>query len=80
MSIIHQKGGPPVIKRLQSIGFSSNLAYLASLASIIGSIVIWFSNKGDDPPHAERFGIFVGLWAPTFAILGRALEETERHS
>jgi hypothetical protein len=28
--------------------------------------------KGDAPEslaHAERFGIFVGLWAPTFFIL-----------
>ncbi len=67
-----------MIKRLRSIGFSSNMAYLASLTSILASIAIWASSKGDDAPHAERFGIFVGLWAPTFAILARALEEAER--
>ena len=42
---------------------------MLSLVSIIGSIVIWNIKKGDNAEqkaHAERFGIFVGLWAPTF--------------
>lgn len=26
--------------------------------------------------HAERFGIFVGLWAPTFFALSSRLERT----
>ena len=42
-------------------------------ASILASIAMWASAKGDTPEetaHAERFGIFVGLWAPTFLILG----------
>ena len=37
-----------------------------------GSIAIWFFTGGTSPDlqaHAERFGIFVGLWAPTFFIL-----------
>lgn len=47
-----------------------------SAASIIGSIVTWASAKRDTPEetaHAERFGIFIGLWAPTFLILGNYL-------
>jgi hypothetical protein len=42
-------------------------------ASIVASIATWASARGDTPEetaHAERFGIFVGLWAPTFLILG----------
>jgi hypothetical protein len=42
-------------------------------ASIVGSIATWASARGDTPEetaHAERFGIFIGLWAPTFLILG----------
>ncbi len=42
-------------------------------ASIIGSIATWANARGETPEdraHAERFGIFVGLWAPTFIILG----------
>jgi len=37
--------------------------------SIVGSIFIWNIKKGEtaeEKAHAERFGIFIGLWAPTF--------------
>jgi len=46
--------------------------YLLGFASIIGSIAIWYLTRSPTPEalaHAERFGIFVGLWAPTFFIL-----------
>lgn len=69
-----------MIKLLNGVGISSDLAYGAAALSILGSIGIWAFYKSDDKAHAERFGIFVGLWAPTFAILARALEETERNS
>lgn len=69
-----------MIKQLSGLGISSDLAYGAAAFSILGSIGIWAFYKSDDPGHAERFGIFVGLWAPTFAILARALEETERNT
>ena len=42
----------------------------------MGSIAIWFLSGGPHPEsqaHAERFGIFVGLWAPTFLILSNRL-------
>ena len=45
------------------------ICFALSLLSIIGSIIIWNIKKGESPEqkaHAERFGIFVGLWAPTF--------------
>ena len=38
--------------------------FAASLVSVGVSIYVWV-NAGHDPAHAERFGIFVGLWAPT---------------
>jgi hypothetical protein len=44
--------------------------------SIVGSIAIWFLAKSPDPAHGERFGIFVGLWAPTFLILSNKLDTT----
>jgi hypothetical protein len=50
----------------------STICFIAGFASIIGSILIWYMAKGEAPDshaHAERFGIFVGLWAPTFFIL-----------
>ena len=38
---------------------------VASMASVVGSIAVWSLTGETDPAHAERFGIFVGLWAPT---------------
>ena len=40
--------------------------------SILGAIIIWNMKKGEtaeEKAHAERFGIFIGLWAPTFFAL-----------
>lgn len=46
---------------------------VAGAASILGSIAIWAyvrePNDLEKKAHAQRFGIFVGLWAPTFFIL-----------
>lgn len=50
-----------------------------SFASIIGSIAIWYFSKGasvEEVAHAERFGIFVGLWAPTFLGLANYIRGT----
>ncbi|MDE0861786.1 MAG: hypothetical protein OSA93_16620 [Akkermansiaceae bacterium] len=50
----------------------SNICFVLGFASIIGSIAIWFLTGGttaESKEHAERFGIFVGLWAPTFFII-----------
>jgi len=41
-------------------------------ASIVGSVATWAAARGETAEaraHAERFGIFIGLWAPTFFIL-----------
>ena len=55
----------------------SNLCFVLGFASILGSIAIWFLTGGqaaDTQAHAERFGIFVGLWAPTFFILSNRFD------
>jgi hypothetical protein len=52
-------------------------------ASIVASIATWASARGEteaETAHAERFGIFVGLWAPTFLILGDYLGRSVRTS
>jgi hypothetical protein len=59
-------------KVLRSTG---DACFLAGFASIAASIAIWAVKKGDSSDaHAERFGIFVGLWAPTFFILSNRFE------
>ena len=62
---------PPQLKLL------SNICFILGFASIIGSIIIWYTTGGTEPgdkEHAERFGIFVGLWAPTFFILSNRFD------
>jgi len=55
----------------------SKLCFVLGFVSIVGSIAIWFLTGGEaaeSKAHAERFGIFVGLWAPTFFALSSRLE------
>jgi hypothetical protein len=55
----------------------SCLCFILGFASIIASIAIWYLSGGSDlvdQAHAERFGIFVGLWAPTFFILSNRFD------
>lgn len=47
----------------------STICFAGGFLSIIASIAIWFFLKDADAAHGERFGIFVGLWAPTFFAL-----------
>ncbi len=59
-----------LVQKLHSLGINSDVLQVAGLASIGASILTWRAAKGSgDAAHAERFGIFVGLWAPTFFIL-----------
>lgn len=55
----------------------SNASFVLGFLSIAGSIAIWFLTGGaeaGEKAHAERFGIFVGLWAPTFFILSNRFD------
>ena len=67
-----------LVKALRSTGISSDVLQLAALASIVGSILTWRAAKSSgDVAHAERFGIFIGLWAPTFFALSDAVGTQE---
>ena len=57
--------------------FLSNLCFQLGVLSIGASIAIWWFNRGESPEdnaHAERFGIFVGLWAPTLLIMSNRFD------
>jgi hypothetical protein len=43
----------------------STVCFYASLLSVVVSIATWLTVGDSDPAHAERLGIFIGLWAPT---------------
>lgn len=55
----------------------STIFFQAGILSILLSIFIWWFLGSDDPAeqaHAERFGIFVGLWSPTLLILSNRFD------
>ncbi len=56
----------------------SHLCFVLGFVSILAALIVWAVMKGQGTPeelaHAERFGIFVGLWAPTFFILSNRLD------
>ncbi len=67
-----------MLRKLKSLGYSANLSYALGFLSVIGSIVIWFTQggtgSGEEGAAGERFGIFVGLWAPTFMAMGNGID------
>ena len=55
----------------------SLVCLMLGFVSIAGSIAIWYLTGGksmEAQAHGERFGIFVGLWAPTFMILSNRFD------
>ncbi len=55
------------------------LGYIAAglgFTSIAASVAAWYTEKGSDTEenaHAERTGIFIGLWPQTFFALAMIL-------
>lgn len=66
-----------MIEQARSYGLNAKTLYIASAVSVLLSILAWLFQKGDDRASAERFGIFVGLWAPTVLMLGKVFQDAE---
>ncbi|WP_159945472.1 MULTISPECIES: hypothetical protein [unclassified Nocardiopsis] len=69
-----------MIAKLSEMGVTSEMAYGAGIASVGLSFVSWFASlKGEKAgmDRADRWGIFVGEWAPTFFAIGIALRLEE---
>jgi hypothetical protein len=69
-----------MIKVLRGLGLTSDVAYLAAIASIGASVAAWLASRTmEDAPgeKADRWGIYGGLWAPTFMALGNAIKIDE---
>ena len=50
---------------------NSNLWYLLMIISILLAVLLFLNLPGyEDAADALQVGVFVGLWAPTFGILG----------
>ena len=55
----------------------STICFFAGMISILASIGVWWfldRNTPEAAAHAERFGIFIGLWAPTLLILSNRFD------
>ncbi len=73
--------GHGVVNRLHRAGFKSEFAYIGGFASIGFSLLSWIISRnkvGDDKAQSDRWGIFIGHWAPTFMALGVALKLEEK--
>jgi hypothetical protein len=66
---------------LRRLGLTSTLLHSLGGASIAASLSLWgrsvaVSDKAAKA-RAERLAIFVGLWPPTFFLLGKVLQDLE---
>ena len=64
----------------QQVSQVSYVCYIASLFSVALSLLIWFraSGEAEEKATTQRLAIFVGLWPPTLAIVGKVLEDRAR--
>ncbi|MGI5213065.1 hypothetical protein [Plantactinospora sp. CA-290183] len=70
-----------MLKQLHHMGLRAEHLYIAGAASIGLSFLSWMlskqmENAGID--RADRWGIFIGEWAPTFIALGNGLRTYEK--
>jgi hypothetical protein len=66
---------------LNRFGLRSDLLHGLGFASVLGSLSLWgrsaAANDTRAKARAERLAIFVGLWPPTFFLLGKILQDVE---
>lgn len=71
-----------LVKKMHEMGIRSEHAYLAAFSSIGLTVAAWAVSLTAEPgtglARADRWGIFVGEWAPTFFGLGIALSHYEQ--
>ncbi|WP_371477405.1 hypothetical protein [Kitasatospora sp. NBC_00315] len=70
-----------IVRKLHEAGVTSEHAYAAAFGSIGLSLVSWVTSMKAEHAgveRADRWGIFIGEWAPTFFGLGLALAGYEK--
>ncbi|WP_052190279.1 hypothetical protein [Streptomyces sp. NRRL S-1824] len=71
-----------IVKMLHEKGLKSEHAYCAGFLSVGLAVASWFGSMKVEPlgvDRADRWGIFVGEWAPTFFAIGLALANYEHN-
>jgi hypothetical protein len=76
-----KEGSMKVALALRRIGLNSSLMHGLGLGSIVAALSLWARSAAvsdkDRKARAERLAIFVGLWPPTFVLLGKVLQDME---
>src|SRR5690242_2903526 len=76
-------GGLTMIRLMRRAGMTSDMMYIAGFGSIVAAFASWaMSLRAEEHAgidRADRWGIFVGEWAPTFFALGVALRMEEEY-
>jgi hypothetical protein len=66
---------------LHRLGLRGSLMHSLGIGSILAAISLWGRSAAVSDKHrralAERLAIFVGLWPPTFILLGKVLQDIE---
>src|SRR5918994_4739898 len=66
---------------LRKLGLSSDVLHSLGFGSMLAAISLWgrSASVGDwkAKARAERLAIFVGLWPPTFFLLGKVIQDLE---
>ena len=66
---------------LKRVGLNSDALHSLGFASIVGAIALWFGSAAADgrdrKARRDRLAIFIGLWPPTFFLLGKVLQDLE---
>jgi hypothetical protein len=66
---------------LHRLGIKSDVLHGLGFGSMLAAISLWGRSASADDwkkkARAERLAIFVGLWPPTFFLLGKVLQDLE---
>ena len=69
-----------LVNLLHRVGFRDWQMQSLSMASLVLCVVLWIRAKTvdqDERGNAERRALFVGLWPPTFWLIGESLERRD---
>ncbi|MFC9975575.1 hypothetical protein ACFVH6_32255 [Spirillospora sp. NPDC127200] len=70
-----------MLNALRKKGLSSHMMYTMGFGSIGLTLVSWLMSKKMEAAgidRADRWGLFIGEWAPTFFALGTAMRLEEQ--
>lgn len=70
-----------MLKRLHDQGLRAEHCYIAGFVSVGLSFASWYMSKRLERAgveRADRWGIFIGEWAPTFFAMGNGLRTYEK--